>query len=576
MPHPIASIVVTAFDRIDSLSELLEALNHQTLSPDAFEVIIADDSGDWNTGEKALKAIHPQYETTLVRTGLPREVNGVSVARNLGIRKARAPIVISMDDDCLPNRFFVESHVRHHEKGYPHIVLGHRSEVKEKLEEEKPVSVTEEKAVAELILSASDLLNFSHFVTGNLSFPKKVVMEAGLFDESFAQPGEHGWEDIELGYRVWRRGYPTLFERNALVYRPGTEKEKEKKREVTGAIRKAQQRFFSIHPMIPWVQRLMESYRRKKYKTAEETARTILGQDPRNAGVLAMLGYIHIQQEDFSKALECFGATLALNPLNPFFLEQIGEVLYHQDEKREALQFFARALTLEPNRTRSLYFLAHLKELCREQGLGELGGRKIHAELGGGIIPSKLRGEGQDDFISIDVMPWETADVVHDLADSIPFPEGSVYRLFSREMIEHLPYRTLPGFLRECFRVLEPGGTLYLCCPDFERLIAFYSRKCDCVSAGYAKPDCPRCHGEAVVSDDYWRENLCGRQEDYGDGGINGTHKNQITFHYLKALLEKTGFVNIQRDPSNRFYDEHERPLKLSLECKKPGGPAHG
>ncbi|MBW2130857.1 MAG: glycosyltransferase family 2 protein, partial [Deltaproteobacteria bacterium] len=177
---PIASIVVTAFDRIDSLSELLEALNHQTLPPDAFEVIIADDSGDWNTGEKALKAIHPQYETTLVRTGLPREVNGVSVARNLGIRKSRAPIVISMDDDCLPNRFFVESHVRHHEKGYPHIVLGHRSEVKEKLGEERPVSVTEEKAVAELILSASDLLNFSHFVTGNLSFPKKVVMETGL------------------------------------------------------------------------------------------------------------------------------------------------------------------------------------------------------------------------------------------------------------------------------------------------------------------------------------------------------------------------------------------------------------
>ena len=44
------------------------------------------------------------------------------------------------------------------------------------------------------------------------------------------EQGEHGWEDIELGYRLWRQGYPTVFSRNALVYRPATEREKEEQR----------------------------------------------------------------------------------------------------------------------------------------------------------------------------------------------------------------------------------------------------------------------------------------------------------------------------------------------------------
>ncbi len=568
--NPIVSIVVTAFDRVESLRELLDALNDQTLSEKDFEVIIADDSAHLRTGEKAQENTETRYSTSLVKTGLPFEVNGVSVARNKGIKAAKGQIIISIDDDCIPNRYFIEEHLKFHRRGYPLIVLGHRSERREKLKERRPVPVNENKAVSELIGGTADLLAFGNFMTGNLSFPRAMVLKEGLFNEDFAQPGEHGWEDIELGYRLWRRGYPTCFSRNALVYRPATEKEKEDGRNAGGSIQKAHHRLLDIHPLIPWVHQLLDSHRRKKFHIAEETAKNILRDDPHNVGALALLGDIHLQLGRFPKATECFGAALAMNPSNPLFLEQIGETLYHQDEKEEALQFFASALSLDPNRTRSLYFLAHLKDLCPKIGLGELVERKIHIELGGGIFPTKIRDEGHDDFINVDAMTWQTVDVVQDLGELIPFPDSSIANIFSREMIEHLPYRTLPTFIQECFRVLEPGGDMYLCCPDFERIVVLYEMKCDCLVGGVAQPHCPNCHGRAEISEDYWRANLLGNQKDYGDGGINDTHKNQITFPYLKKLLEKAGFIGIQRDHSNRFYEEYKKNIKLSVQCKKP------
>ena len=568
--NPIASIVITAFDRIDSLRETLDSLNDQTLPPGSFEVIIADDSAGRDTGNKALKDIQTRYQTRLLKTGLPYDVNGVSVARNMGIKDAKGRIIISIDDDCIPNRYFIEEHLKCHERGYPLIVLGHRSEHREKLTEGRFVSVTESKAVSELVAGAASLLNFNNFMTGNISFPKDMVLDAGLFDESFAQPGEHGWEDIELGYRLWRQGYPIQFARNALIYRPSTEKEKEEKRNATGAVRKAFNRFLAMHPLLPWVNRLLDSHHRKKMCVAEETARKILRDDPKNVSVLSLLGDISLQQGDNLRAIECLGAASAMNPSNPSILEQIGEALYHQQEHEGALEFFTRALSLDPNRTRSLYFLAHLKELCLEKDFQEFYERKIHVELGGGIFPTKIRGEGQDDFINIDVKTWQTADVVHDLSDSIPLPDRSVSHLFSRETIEHLTYPALPRLIQECFRVLEPGGTMYRCCPDFERIAALYGKGCDCVTHGTARPDCPHCHGTAQISERYWRANLLGNQDDYGDGGLNDTHKNQITFSYLKRLLEQAGFDGIRRDHSNPFYEEYKRNIKLSVECKRP------
>lgn len=567
----LASVVVTAFDRKDSLSVLLEALNEQSIHPGGFEVIIADDSGENCLSKEVIKDLHTVYETSFVRTGLPYKVNGVSVARNRGIEKARGEIVISIDDDCTPGPYFVEEHLRAHRKPYPVIVLGHRSERKEKLMETRPIPVTESKAISELIAGSMDQLNFSNFMTGNISFPKHTGLEAGLFAESFAQEGEHGWEDIELGYRLWRKGIPTRFSRNALVYRPPTEKAKTEKRAAAQATEKAACRFVGLQPLLPWVNQFLEAIKQDKAVLAIEIGEKILKDDPNHWAVLTKLGELHINLGNLDEAERLLLKALDLNDQNPLLYQKLAETKYRQEKDVLSLKYLVKALDLDSNRTGALYLLTLLKPLLKpDQFPPQLFSREINIELGGGIFPTKVREEGQDDYINVDVLNWPPVDVINDMRESLLFPDDSVTRIFSREMIEHLPYKTLPKLFQECYRVLRPGGSMYLACPDFESILALYDRKCGCVIGTKADSGCPQCKGGAVVSEDYWRANLIGAQSDYGDGGLNDTHKNQITFPYLEALLLEAGFVEIVMDPENRFYEEHKRNIKLSVTCSKP------
>jgi GT2 family glycosyltransferase len=567
---PAASIVIPCFDRRDSLIRLLDSLNHQTVPDNTFEVIIGDDSAELDTAREALTTVKTQFPTTVVRTGLPYTVNGVSVARNMAIKSAEAPIIICIDDDCQPNRFFVEEHLRFHKPRNPLIVLGHRTEDSEKLNESQPVSITEKKSISELMGGAASLLNFNHFMTGNISFPKRIAFQAGLFNEDFAQPDEHGWEDIEFGYRLWKLGYRIVFARDALVYRPPTEKGKDRKRSETKATQKAYGRFIKIQPLIPLVNQFLQALAQRKISSAKDLAVQLLTKDPANHGILRHLADLLLQEEDLDSALACLESALAINPYHPLVYEKIGEITLRKADYSQTLKNLSCALELDPLRTKSLYFMALLRVKLADEGNALPPSPGLNIELGGGMFPTKIRGEDQDDFISVDIFNWPTVDVVADLKNPLPFPNGCAANIFSREVLEHLPDNVLPDVIQECFRVLQPAGRLYVCCPDFEAIMSLYDKRCRCVVHGFADPECDRCKGRALVSENYWRANLLGNQIDYGDGGINDTHKNQITYPHLEGLLKNTGFVNIQRDFANKFYERHKTKIKLSVSCVKP------
>ncbi len=567
---PAVSIIIPCFDRRESLIRLLDGLNRQTVPSGTFEAIIGDDSAELDTACQALTAVPTQFETTVVKTGLPYTVNGVSVARNMAIRSAKAPIIICLDDDCIPHRCLVAEHLVFHKPGYPLIVLGHRSEDLKKLDEPPPVSVTEKKSIAELISGAASLLNFNNFMTGNISFPKRIALQAGLFNEYFAQPDEHGWEDIEFGYRLWKLGYRMVFARNAVVYRPPTEEEKDRKRSRTKATQKAYRRFIEIHPLIPMLNQFLEALAQKRISSAKDIAIRLLTKDPTNHGILLHLADILLQEKDLDNAWSCLQSALAINRHHPLIHERMGEIALHKADYAQTLKILSFALELDPLRTKTLYLMALLRTQLTDKDIALAPSREVNIELGGGMIPTKIRAEGQDDFINVDIFNWPTVDVVADLRNPLPFPSGCASNIFFREVVEHLPCNGLAGLLRECFRVLKPGGKLCICCPDFEAIMSLYDKKCQCVIQGLADPRCEHCGGHALVSEEYWRSNLLGNQMDYGDGGINDTHKNQITFPLLAGLLKKAGFVNIQRDYTNRFYERHKASIKLSISCVKP------
>lgn len=80
----------------------------------------------------------------------------------------------------------------------------------------------------------------------------------------------------------------------------------------------------------------------------------------------------------------------------------------------------------------------------------------------------KLKG-----FINVDIEP--NADVVVDVTKGLPFENSTVDGIFSEHFIEHLSLDEACFFLRECRRVLKPGGVVRLATPDLEEIINFYN-----------------------------------------------------------------------------------------------------
>lgn len=66
------------------------------------------------------------------------------------------------------------------------------------------------------------------------------------------------------------------------------------------------------------------------------------------------------------------------------------------------------------------------------------------------------------------------ADVHADLRDPLSHDDASVDFIFNEHFIEHLTRQEGILFLKECYRVLRPGGIIRLSTPDLRWLIAQY------------------------------------------------------------------------------------------------------
>jgi SAM-dependent methyltransferase len=84
------------------------------------------------------------------------------------------------------------------------------------------------------------------------------------------------------------------------------------------------------------------------------------------------------------------------------------------------------------------------------------------------------------DWIRVDI---EGADYDLDLERGRPFPfaDASQHILYSAHLVEHLDHESFEHFLKECERVLAPGGAIRIETPDAERLIQAYRQREDAV-----------------------------------------------------------------------------------------------
>lgn len=94
-------------------------------------------------------------------------------------------------------------------------------------------------------------------------------------------------------------------------------------------------------------------------------------------------------------------------------------------------------------------------------------------------------------FCNLDYYWHPGIDVCWDVTRGLPFEDGYFGGGFSEHMLEHVDFDRALALLKECRRVLRPGGLLRLVVPDGELYLALYAAHLDGqpVQLPYAEDD---------------------------------------------------------------------------------------
>jgi predicted SAM-dependent methyltransferase len=101
-------------------------------------------------------------------------------------------------------------------------------------------------------------------------------------------------------------------------------------------------------------------------------------------------------------------------------------------------------------------------------------------QLGAGDHP-------REGWLNTDLHDYGRGNVYLDVRRRFPLPDASFDFVFSEHMLEHLTYAEGQRCLRECFRVLRPGGRIRIATPSLERLAQLYTAEPSEVQRRYVR-----------------------------------------------------------------------------------------
>ena len=157
------------------------------------------------------------------------------------------------------------------------------------------------------------------------------------------------------------------------------------------------------------------------------------------------------------------------------------------------------------------------------------GARHLHLGCG----PKYLFG-----FVNVDANLFNELDLWLDVRNGLPFAANSVDSIYSTHMFEHFYPDELQLLLRDCQRVLKPGGGIRLIVPNLASAISAYSqRQIDWFDASF-----PR-HFDS----------LGGRFSNFAF--CDGQHRTAFDFTYMDKVLRQAGFREVEESA------EVEKPL---------------
>ena len=204
MDTPSVAVVIPTHNRSTLLRRTLDAVAAVEYSPEPMVVVVDDGSApEHSTANRA--AADAAGVTYLTQTNA-----GPATARNRGVAATSGDLVVFLDDDCAPDRDWLNALTAPFSGAGREGLGGVGGRV---------VSAPPHNWVSRFCADAEYITGiqpeFTNAITANACFRRAVFDELDGFDEEFRFPGG---EDPDFSRRVRERGYQLQFVPDAVVY----------------------------------------------------------------------------------------------------------------------------------------------------------------------------------------------------------------------------------------------------------------------------------------------------------------------------------------------------------------------
>lgn len=215
---PRVSIVTVLYGKARQIESVLQTYFRQSYRGE-LEIVFVDDCSPDDAVPRIEQAFaracadRPTDRVPVYKVVRNERNMGNCVSRNVGIAQASGDLIVVIDADCMLCRDFVARHAEAHSYVDCDVVIGPQNietEGREPLEylaelERRPQLVSTQAEPQDAI----NPLSFLNCVTRNFSIRRAFIREP-LFDPQFSYSADpasgFGWEDVEMGCRLYRRG----------------------------------------------------------------------------------------------------------------------------------------------------------------------------------------------------------------------------------------------------------------------------------------------------------------------------------------------------------------------------------
>ena len=202
------SVVIPTHNRLSMLLRVLDALQRQADAPQ-FETIVVDDGSTDDTARVLASRTDITFRSQMNA--------GPGKARNEGVKLARGRFVIFIGDDTVPEERFLAEHARiHRDSNDDPLVacLGYTGWPRsERVTAFMDYINDYGLQFGYRLIEDGAVVPFNFFYTSNLSLDRHLLLDHP-FDTTFPSAA---WEDIELAYRLDRKGLKLRYNAKAVT-----------------------------------------------------------------------------------------------------------------------------------------------------------------------------------------------------------------------------------------------------------------------------------------------------------------------------------------------------------------------